>query len=33
MLLAVDVGNTNIVLGVLDDEKMVCSGRLFNECE
>lgn len=28
MLLAVDVGNTNIVLGVLDGEKMVCSGRL-----
>ena len=36
MLLAVDVGNTNIVLGVLDDEKMVCSGRLstnVNETE
>ena len=34
MLLAVDVGNTNIVLGVLDDEKMVCSGRLStNETE
>lgn len=28
MLLAVDVGNTNIVLGALDGEKMVCSGRL-----
>ena len=36
MLLAVDVGNTNIVLGVLDHEKMVCSGRLstnVNETE
>lgn len=36
MLLAVDVGNTNIVLGVQDDEKMVCSGRLstnVNETE
>ena len=36
MLLAVYVGNTNIVLGVLDDEKMVCSGRLstnVNETE
>ncbi|MDE6659773.1 MAG: type III pantothenate kinase, partial [Eubacterium sp.] len=36
MLLAVDVGNTNIVLGVLDNEKMVCSGRLstnVNETE
>ena len=36
MLLAVDVGNTNIVLGVRDDEKMVCSGRLstnVNETE
>ncbi len=28
MLLAVDIGNTNIVLGVLDGEKQVCSGRL-----
>lgn len=28
MLLAVDVGNTNIVLGVIDGEKLVCSGRL-----
>lgn len=28
MLLAVDVGNTNIVLGVLNGEEMVCSGRL-----
>lgn len=28
MLFAVDVGNTNIVLGVLDGEKLVCSGRL-----
>ena len=36
MLLAVDVGNTNIVLGVLDGEKLVCSGRLstnVNETE
>lgn len=28
MLLAVDAGNTNIVLGVFDGEKAVCSGRL-----
>lgn len=28
MLLAIDVGNTNIVLGVLDGEKLVKSGRL-----
>lgn len=28
MILAIDVGNTNIVLGVLDDENIVCSGRL-----
>lgn len=28
MILAVDVGNTNMVLGVLDGEKLVCSGRL-----
>lgn len=28
MLFAVDVGNTNIVFGVLDGEKLVCSGRL-----
>lgn len=28
MILAVDVGNTNIVLGVLDGEKLVCSGAL-----
>lgn len=28
MLLAVDAGNTNIVLGVFDGEKSVCSGRL-----
>lgn len=27
MLLAVDVGNTNIVLGVIDGEKLVSSGR------
>lgn len=36
MLLAIDVGNTNIVLGVLDNKKMVCSGRLstnVNETE
>lgn len=31
MILAVDVGNTNIVLGVLDGEKLVCSGRLATE--
>ena len=31
MLLAVDVGNTNIVLGVLDGEKMICSGRLSTD--
>lgn len=28
MLLAIDVGNTNIVLGVIDGEKLVCSDRL-----
>lgn len=28
MLLAIDVGNTNIVLGVLDNDKLVKSGRL-----
>lgn len=28
MILAVDVGNTNIVLGVMDGKKLVCSGRL-----
>lgn len=28
MILAVDVGNTNIVLGVLNGETLVCSGRL-----
>ena len=28
MLLAVDIGNTNIVLGVTDGEKPICSGRL-----
>ena len=28
MLLAIDVGNTNIVIGVLDGEKLVTSGRL-----
>lgn len=28
MLLAVDIGNTNIVLGVTDGEKLICSGRL-----
>ncbi len=28
MLLAVDVGNTNTVLGVFDGEKLVCTGRL-----
>lgn len=36
MLLAIDVGNTNIVLGVLDGEKMLCSGMLstnVNETE
>lgn len=36
MILAIDVGNTNIVLGVMDGEKLVCSGRLstnVNETE
>ncbi len=28
MLLAVDAGNTNIVLGVFDGKRLVCSGRL-----
>lgn len=28
MILAVDVGNTNTVLGVIDNEELVCSGRL-----
>ena len=28
MLLAIDVGNTNIVLGVIDGEKLLVSGRL-----
>lgn len=28
MLLAVDVGNTNIVLGVIDGEELVSSGRV-----
>lgn len=28
MILVVDVGNTNTVLGVWDDKKLVCSGRL-----
>ena len=28
MLLAIDVGNTNIVLGVMDGETLVVSGRL-----
>lgn len=28
MLLAVDVGNTNIVLGVIDDEELASSGRV-----
>lgn len=28
MLLAIDVGNTNIVLGVLDGERLISSGRL-----
>ena len=31
MLLAIDVGNTNIVLGVLDGEKLVTSGRLSTD--
>lgn len=31
MLLAVDVGNTNIVLGVLNGKEMVCSGRLSTD--
>lgn len=36
MILAIDVGNTNIVLGVLNGEELVCSGRLstnVNETE
>ena len=36
MLLAVDIGNTNIVLAVLNGEKLICSGRLstnVNETE
>lgn len=28
MLLAIDVGNTNIVIGVLDGEELLCSGRI-----
>lgn len=28
MILAIDVGNTNIVLGVLNGDELVCSGRL-----
>lgn len=28
MILAIDVGNTNIVLGVMENEKIVFSGRL-----
>ena len=28
MLLAIDVGNTNIVLGVMDESGIICSGRL-----
>lgn len=28
MLLAIDVGNTNIVVGVLDGDRFVCSGRM-----
>lgn len=28
MLLAIDVGNTNIVVGVLDGDRLVCSGRM-----
>lgn len=28
MILVIDVGNTNTVLGVLDGEELVCSGRL-----
>ena len=27
MLLAIDVGNTNIVLGLIDDEHLIKSGR------
>ncbi len=33
MLLAVDAGNTNIVLGVLDGSKLVSSGRLSTHIE
>lgn len=28
MLLAIDIGNTNIVLGVINDEELIVSGRL-----
>ncbi len=33
MLLAVDVGNSNIVLGVFKEDELVCSGRLQTEKE
>ncbi len=36
MLLAIDVGNTNIVVGVLDGDRLMCSGRMstnINETE
>ena len=31
MVLAVDVGNTNTVIGVLDGERLVVSGRLSTQ--
>ncbi len=31
MILAIDVGNTNIVLGVFKEEELVCSGRFSTE--
>lgn len=33
MILAVDIGNTNIVLGILDGEKLLCSFRLRTDAQ
>ena len=33
MLLAIDVGNTNIVLGCIEDGKIVFSGRLTTDAK
>ncbi len=33
MLLAIDIGNTNIVLGVFDNDELICSGRLRTKKE